>query len=41
MKNQRPGDYLVPFNLQRLELARTRWMRDAVASLLGDAQTRQ
>lgn len=41
MKNQRPGDYLAPFNLQRLELARTRWMRDAVASLLGDAQTRQ
>lgn len=41
MKNQRPGDYLAPFNLQRIELARTGWMRDAVASLLGDAQARQ
>ena len=41
MKNQRPGDYLAPFNLQRLELARTGWMRDAIAALLGAAQARQ
>ena len=35
MKNQRPGDYLAPFNLQRLDLARTAWMRDAIAAILG------
>jgi hypothetical protein len=34
MKNQRPGDYLAPFNLQRLDLARTDWMRDAMAAVL-------
>ena len=34
MKNQRPGDYLAPFNLQRLDLARTAWMRDAIAAVL-------
>ncbi|MCY4638266.1 MAG: AAA family ATPase [Acidobacteria bacterium] len=37
MKNQRPGDYLGPFNLQRLDLARTAWMRDAIAAVLGAA----
>lgn len=37
MKNQRPGDYLAPFNLQRLDLARTDWMRDAIAAVLGVA----
>ena len=37
MKNQRPGDYLAPFNLQRLDLARTDWMRDAMAAVLGVA----
>ena len=35
MKNQRPGEYLAPFNLQRLDLARTAWMRDAMAAILG------
>ena len=34
MKNQRPGDYLAPFNLQRLDLARTAWMRNAIAAVL-------
>ena len=34
MKNQRPGDYLTPFNLQRLDLARTVWMRNAIAAVL-------
>ncbi len=34
MKNQRPGDYLAPLNLQRLELARTDWMRRAIAEVL-------
>ena len=34
MKNQRPGEYLAPFNLQRLDLARTDWMRDAMAAVL-------
>ena len=37
MKNQRPGEYLAPFNLQRLDLARTDWMRDALAAVLGVA----
>ena len=37
MKNQRPGEYLAPFNLQRLDLARTDWMRDAIAAVLGVA----
>ena len=37
MKNQRPGDYLAPFNLQPLDLARTDWMRDAMAAVLGVA----
>ena len=37
MKNQRPGDYLAPFNLQRFDLARTNWMRDAMAAVLGVA----
>ena len=37
MKNQRPGEYLAPFNLQRLDLARTNWMRDAMAAVLGVA----
>ena len=35
MKNQRPGEYLAPFNLQRLDLARTDWMRNAMAAVLG------
>ena len=35
MKNQRPGDYLQEFNLQRLDLARTAWVRDAIAAVLG------
>ena len=34
MKNQRPGEYLAPFNLQRLDLARTDWMRNAMAAVL-------
>jgi len=34
MKNQRPGNYLAPFNLQRLDLARTAWMRNAIAAVL-------
>ena len=34
MKNQRPGDYLAPLNLQRLDLAGTRWMRQAIAEVL-------
>ena len=38
MKNQRPGDYLGTFNLQRLDLARTAWLRDAIAAVLGSAQ---
>ncbi len=38
MKNQRPGDYLGEFNLQRLDLARTAWMRDTIAAVLGSAQ---
>lgn len=37
MKNQRPGDYLAPLHLQRLELARTDWMRRAIADALGVA----
>ncbi len=37
MKNQRPGDYLGEFNLQPLDLARTAWMRDAIAAVLGAA----
>ena len=37
MKNQRPGDYLGPFNLRPLDLARTTWMRDAIAAILGVA----
>ena len=35
MKNQRPGEYLSAFNLQRIDLARTDWMRDAIAAVLG------
>ena len=34
MKNQRPGDYLAPFNLQRLYLSRTAWIRNAIAAIL-------
>ena len=37
MKHLRPGDYLEPFNLPRLDLARTDWMRDAIAAVLGAA----
>ena len=37
MKTQRPGDYLAPFNLQRLDLAGTAWLRDAIAAVLGVA----
>ena len=37
MKNQRPGAYLGPFNLQDLDLARTEWMRRAIATVLGAA----
>lgn len=37
MKNQRPGTYLGPFNLQDLDLARTEWMRRAIATVLGVA----
>jgi len=37
MKYQRPGDYLAPFNLQRLDLARTAWMRHALAAVLAAA----
>ena len=37
MKNQRPGEYLSGFNLQRIDLARTDWMRDAIAAILGVA----
>jgi hypothetical protein len=35
MKSQRPGDYLAPFNLQRLDLVGTAWLRDAIAAVLG------
>lgn len=37
MKNQRPGDYLAPFNLRPLDLARTAWMRDAIAAVFSAA----
>ncbi len=37
MKNQRPGDYLAPLNLKYLDLARTEWMRRAIATVLGAA----
>ena len=37
MKNQRPGAHLGPFNLQDLDLARTEWMRRAIATVLGVA----
>ena len=37
MKNQRPGEYLRHFNLRPLDLARTAWMRDAIAAVLGVA----
>ncbi len=37
MKAERPGAYLEAFNLQRLDLARTAWMREAIAAVLGDA----
>ena len=35
MKNQRPREYLSGFNLRPLDLARTDWMRDAIAAVLG------
>ena len=37
MKNQRLGEYLRHFNLRPLDLARTAWMRDAIAAVLGVA----
>ena len=37
MKTQRPGDYLAPLNQQPLDLARTAWMRHAIAEVLGVA----
>ena len=37
MKIQRPGDYLAPLNQQPLDLARTAWMRQAIADVLGVA----
>ena len=37
MKAQRPGDYLAPLNQQPLDLARTAWMRQAIAGVLGVA----
>ena len=37
MKTQRPGDYLAPLNQQPLDLARTAWLRRAIADVLGVA----
>ena len=37
MKTQRPGNYLAPLNQQPLDLARTAWMRQAIAGVLGVA----
>ena len=37
MKNQRPGDYLAPFNLRPPDLARTDWMREVMAAIFSDS----
>jgi energy-coupling factor transporter ATP-binding protein EcfA2 len=37
MKTHRPGNYLAPLNQQPLDLARTAWLRRAIADVLGVA----